>query len=85
MKYLGVKTQNAAGGTPLWKENLGYVVTFIGRSEDYISVDAFEGQGLRYKKREQPEIRIVQNGVELFVGDKHDLFNLLTNTQQNEK
>lgn len=78
MKNLAVKTQNAAGNTPQYKENVGKSTTFIGHEEDFITVDAFEGSGLTYKKREQPEIRIVQNGTELFCGDKHELFNLLT-------
>lgn len=77
MKNLAVKTQGIKGGNPQYKENLGLVTTFIGHSEDFISVDNFEGQGDSYKKREMTEIKIVQNGTVLFQGDKYELFEKL--------
>ena len=41
MKNLAVKTQNKKGNAPQYKENLGYITTFIRHSEDYIVVDDF--------------------------------------------
>lgn len=77
MKNLAIKTQNSQGGQPLYKENLGFVTTFLNHSEDFISVDNFEGSGESYKKRELSEITIVQNGKVLFSGDKYQLFEKL--------
>lgn len=79
MKHLSVTTQNKSGNSPIHKENIGYAVIAIGQLDDFISVDDFEGAGLTYKQREEPQVRIVQNGVELFVGTQHELFNLLSN------
>lgn len=77
MKNIAVKTQNSKGGTPLYKENLGYVTTFIGHSADSIVVDAFEGQGDDYKRRELMEIRIYNNDELVFKGSKYELFEKL--------
>ena len=78
MKNIAIKTQNSKAGTPLYKEKLGYSVTFIGHSEDRIVVDAFEGQGNSYKKREVMNIEIYDNGNLVFKGDKRELFEKLT-------
>lgn len=77
MKELAIKTQGIKGQEPQYKENLGLVTTFINHSEDFISVDNFEGYGESYKKRELTEIKIVQNGTVLFQGNKYELFEKL--------
>ena len=77
MKNLAVKTQNKKGGAIQYKENLGYVTTFIRHSEDYIVVDDFEGAGETYKQRELTEIRVYQNGTLIFEGNKYDFFEQL--------
>lgn len=80
MAHLSIETQGIKGATTNKKVNLGYVQTFLKHEQDYISVDNFEGQGATYKQREQPEIKIVQNGEELFKGTKYELFELLRKT-----
>ena len=77
MKNLAVKTQNKKGGAIQYKENLGYVTTFIRHSEDYIVVDDFDGAGETYKQRELTEIRVYQNGTLIFEGNKYDFFEQL--------
>ena len=77
MKNLAVKTQNKKGNAPQYKENLGFVTTFIRHSEDYIVVDDFEGVGENYKQRELTEIRVYENGVLIFSGSKYKLFEQL--------
>ena len=77
MKNLAVKTQNKKGKTAQYKENLGFVTTFIRHSEDYIIVDDFEGAGETYKQRELTEIRVYHNGTLIFEGNKYDFFEQL--------
>ena len=77
MKNLSVKTQNKKGDAMQYKENLGYVTTFIRHSEDYIIVDDFDGAGETYKQRELTEIRVYQNGTLIFEGNKYDFFEQL--------
>ena len=77
MKNLAVKTQNKKGNTPKYKENLGYVTTFLRHDEDYIVVDDFQGSGANYKQRELTEIRVYHNGKLIFKGDKYDFFEQL--------
>lgn len=78
---LSVKTQNRRGGNPIWKENVGYGVIFIGGNQDtYISVDAFEGFGTSYKERDEPLIRIQGKLNEaLFIGTFTELETKLKN------
>ena len=77
MGNLAIKTQNVKGGTPQFKDNVGYVSTFIGNNEDRIVVDAFEGFGETYKRREMHEISIFENGTLIFNGNKYELFEKL--------
>ena len=77
MKNLAVKTQNKKGNELKYKENLGYVTTFIRHSNDYIVVDDFEGAGETYKQRELTEIRVYHNGTLIFEGNKYDFFEQL--------
>lgn len=72
---IAVKTQNRKGGTPIWKEKLGYICTFIGDNmERYIGVDAYEGFGDNYRERKTPEIRIMgDNRQTLFLGTFDEL------------
>ena len=77
MKNISAKIQNKKGNEPQYKENLGFVTTFIRHSEDYIIVDDFQGSGENYKQRELTEIRVYQNGKLIFEGDKYDFFEQL--------
>lgn len=77
---LAVKTQNKRGNTPLFKENLGYVSTFID-SNNVISVDNYTGIGETYKKREDAEIIVQSEGVISFKGTFKELENELLNAK----
>ena len=72
MQKLAVKTQNRKGNEPKYKENLGFATIFT-HTNDYISVDLYDGAGKTYKQREQEEIRIIYNDEELFKGSFLDL------------
>ena len=78
MATLNIKTQGKKGGNPQYKEDIGYASLFL-HSQDYISVDMFEGYGENYKKREQEEIIIVIFGEEIFRGTRQELFEKLSN------
>lgn len=55
---LDLKVTGVRGGNASWIEDKGSVVVFVDGS-DYISVDAFQGRGNEYKRREECEIQIV--------------------------
>ena len=77
MKNLAVKTQNKKGSELKYKQNLGYITTFIRHPQDYIVVDDFDGSGETYKQKELTEIRVYQNGTLIFEGDKYEFFEQL--------
>jgi len=70
MKNLSVKTVSTTGIEPKYKENLKVVTTFLNHSEDRITV---------IKGNESINIEIYHNGEPLFLGDKHELFEILRN------
>lgn len=76
MKKLALKTQNKAGNEPKYKENLGLVSIFMN-SEDWISIDLFEGFGNSYRQRETEEITISDNGNIVFKGSFRKLIQIL--------
>lgn len=63
MSKLDLKIQGVRGGDPQWLENKGRCLSFIDNasSANYISVDAFEGWGEDYKRREECLITIQFN------------------------
>lgn len=69
---ISVKTQNRKGGNPQWKENLGYGAIFKDQTS-FIVLDAYEGQGVSYKQRKEPEIRIQSKGKLIFQGTFDEL------------
>lgn len=77
MPKLSTKIQGVKGGNPQWKDKNGYVTTFLGHSEDFISVDAYDGSGSSYKERETLLIEVYENGKLLFSGNKYELFEIL--------
>ena len=78
---LSLKTQNSKGGTPLWKPDLGYASLFIDGSESKnIIVDAFEGSGYSYKRREQTKIQIGGAGKYFTFNSFDELINHLEKT-----
>ena len=81
MATLNIKTQGKRGGNPQYKEDIGYATLFLN-SQDYISIDVFEGYGETYKRREQEEINITIFGEELFTGTRQELHELLVAAKQ---
>ena len=77
MKNISAKIQNKKGNEPKYKENLGFIATFLRHDEDIIIVDDFQGLGENYRQRELTEIRVYQNGKLIFEGDKYDFFEQL--------
>ncbi|MDC8102692.1 MULTISPECIES: hypothetical protein [Chryseobacterium] len=76
MKKLAIKTQNKAGNEPKYQENLGLVSIFMN-SEDWISIDLFEGFGNSYRQRETEEIVISDNENIVFKGSFGELIQIL--------
>ena len=77
MKNISAKIQNKKGNEPIYKENLGFISTFLRHDEDIIIVDDFQGSGENYKQRELTEIRVYHNGTLIFEGNKYDFFEQL--------
>ncbi len=77
MEHLTVGTENLKGNARVTQENKSLVITTLNHQYDYIKVDAFEGYGKTFKKRELTEITICQNDVVLFQGNKYELFEQL--------
>lgn len=75
---INLKTQNKKGNEFNYKEDLGYISTFIeGKSNGHISVDAFTGQGDTYQRREDAQISIFYGGKLEFEGTLTELINKL--------
>jgi len=72
------ETQNKKGNAKQSKSSLGYTYTSYG-DNNFISVDAYEGQGSSYKERSEPEIKIVNEGEIIFTGTIEELKNKLKN------
>jgi len=77
MKNLTIRTQNKNGGNPQFKENLGMATIFLRHSQNFITVDNFEGSGATYKQREQALISIFENGAEVWKGTKQEFYKQL--------
>ena len=73
MKNLSAKIQNKKGNEPKYKENLGFIATFLRHDEDIIIVDDFQGVGENYRQRELTEIRVYQNGKIKINEEKKDI------------
>lgn len=73
MSKLSLSTIGVKGCTTKRTENIGKVAVDIDNSQDYISIDAFEGQGQTYKRRELSEVEISQSGDVIFKGTFTDL------------
>ena len=75
---INLKTQNKRGNEPNYKEDLGYITTFIeGKHNASISIDMFDGQGETYKRRETPIISIFYGGLKAFEGNTAELIEKL--------
>lgn len=80
---ISCKTIGVKGGSPKYKENMRLVCTFIDGSDDYISIDGFQGNGDSYKRREKSLITIHIGGFS-FEGTKDELENKFMKEEQIE-
>lgn len=76
--FLGYSIQGKRGGTPQMKDDLGNVTTYIDNTNgskyaNCIVVDAFQGFGETYSRREKSEITIISEGKEVFKGNFNEL------------
>ena len=78
---IDLKIQGIRGGNPSWNPNKGRCVMHIDHSNvtipNYISADAFTGEGKTYQRREECEIEINKNGKSLFRGTFNELCKIL--------
>ena len=94
MEKLSLKIQGVKGGNPTWKEDTGYIAAFIGGNTNYILIDAFQGTGVNYKRRDQNIIRIFTGEKEfefknfdafaktLELGESHKTYNVVFNNSE---
>lgn len=84
MSKLSLKTQNTRGGTPLYKPDLGYIVSFCDNERNRIVTDAFDGFGNTYKRRNFTKITI-SNDLHTFTFNSFDeLIKSLLPTNKNK-
>lgn len=81
MNNITITTQGVKGGNTK-TQYVGYLLAELRHDHDRIIIDDFEGNGDTYKKREQQNIQIIQNGETLFNGTKYELFEILKNAKQ---
>lgn len=73
---LSLETMSVQGNEIVLEGNKGLVkvdIDFSLPSTNYISVDAFQGYGESYCRRERCAIRIMSKGQEIFVGTFEEL------------
>ena len=68
MKHLEIRTTNAISGKDKYKLNLKHAILFLRNSEDKIIVR---------ESAQSIEVEIQDNGIPLFMGSKHQLFDIL--------
>ena len=73
---LTLKTRGIKGGSFAKMLNKGQIIAFIDSFANYISVDAYKGQGDSYEKREECEIEISKDG-KIWKGTFEELFEKL--------
>ena len=79
---INLKVTGVRGNKPNYTENKGRVVSFVGGTEnnihnDYIAVDAFEGYGETYKRRENCEVEVSIDGF-VWRGTPNEMIKKLT-------
>ena len=72
-----ITLQNEKGKEFKMIDKIGFSKTQLN-NQDFICIDAYEGQGKNYKEREQKEITICIEGKDLFCGTIFELKELLT-------
>jgi hypothetical protein len=71
-----LQTQGIKGGNTK-SQKVGYILV-LPRENAMITIDAFEGQGLSYKPREQKKILIAADGKNIFEGTFDELIEKLS-------
>lgn len=86
---LGYSLQGKRGGNPQIKDNIGCISAYIDSStgcdpftSNNITVNAFEGYGDDYHRRDKCEIVINSKGNEIFRGDFQDLVKICHRRQK---
>lgn len=82
MANIDLKVTGVRGGSPSYNENKGKVTTFIDsgfNTEQFISVDAFEGFGKDYKRRNETKITIQDKYGRVWEGTFSELADKLNN------
>ncbi len=72
MKVTGIR-----GGSPSWNDNKGQVTLFVDKDYQTITVDAFQGRGETYQRRNKALIEITNGDEILTFNSFEDLFNTL--------
>ena len=78
---LDITYQGVKGGKLIMLKNKSACMIDIDCSNmqtNYILIDAFQGQGKQYKRREKCNIRIIRETETIFDGDFSELCKLLT-------
>ena len=74
---LDLKIEGQQGAFSTWQDNKGKVVAFVNKSEGFITVDAFIGQGETYKQRDEVLITIGNVGNRVWEGTFKQLLHLI--------
>ncbi len=78
MAKLSLKTQNTKGGSPLWKERLGYTASFLdGKGGNRIICDAYIGEDSQRREREEVNIELWHRDELIFEGSYNMLISIL--------
>jgi len=72
LSVIGIQGKNKT-----WNPNKGQIITFIDSSNNFICVDAFEGSGNSYKRRENSYIEVCHEGEFIFKGTFKELIEKL--------
>lgn len=79
---LNLKIWGIRGNAAQYTQNKGKVVAFIDNTNAYISVDAFDGMGQTYQRRDNCEIEIYDNHEFVFKGTFKELIERLKSTEK---
>lgn len=75
-KKLSLIRQGVEGGNTYHTKNIGCIQAFIGEGS-LVEVDAFEGHGSNYKRRDECQITIREDDSTLFVGSFPNFCNII--------
>ena len=73
MTNIFVRLTSKRGGRPIEHPDKGNAEIVIDEFDNFIHIDAFEGYGNSYKRRENSIIEIVHGGSQVFYGTMDEL------------